>query len=181
MVKRLAIVLITVVAAWAPADIAVTVSTSQAALVVQDTRFNPAVQLASDLTAGFGTIIQIGESARAGIGAGIGLGAVRQSEVNGGVVYRGMATRHLSLESWFSLASGMGVRLAGKAVLASYELTTLLFFYPEISLAPQFTLPIGPRSAVTWSLPISYQFRQDLQFALSAGVLASWHLEFNAP
>lgn len=183
VVKRFAILVVFVALVFprASADIAVTVGSRQAALVVQDTRFEPAVQLLTET--GIGTQIHRAFESGAAIAfdGGIAIGRISPSAPFGGYFYRGLSLRGAALSGEFVAAGGAGVRVSTRAVWGSYELTTLLFFYPEIELAPTFRMRLGDRLRVDWALPVFYQFRQDLAYAFGLGLSGRLSLEFQTP
>lgn len=181
------VVLVAVTVLCLPADIAVTVGNRQAALVIQDTRFDPAVQLMSELTLGVGL-----RSGRAPAGTaypgpaaflagGVAVGLVSQSRALSGYVYRGLATRSIWLSGAWASRSGVGIELTARAVLASYQLTSLLSFYPEVEIAPTFATARGERYAIEWSAPIFTQFRRDLTYAIGFGISGRLALEISSP
>lgn len=175
-----------------PADVAVTIGTRQAALVVEDTRFNPAVQLLSELEFSVGVALPLGEPPSGlveppfprhvlGAEVGVALGAVKQSATIGNTNYRGLTMRSMIASGGWRSPSGAGVEVGGRAVFATYDLTNALFFFPEAYLAPLVRVPLSRASAVEWSIPLSWQFRVDLAIAFSVGVQARLALEFGAP
>lgn len=183
--KRCAILVVfaAVATTWLPADLAVTVGSRHAALVVQDTRFDPAVQLVSDVALGLGAQWELrgGRAGTFGTGLGVRVSRVSRSTAFGGYYYRGLAVRSLALSGAWTSPSGAGVRIAGSASFASYALTTLLFFYPEVEVAPTLRTRLTERARVEWALPVFYQFRQDLAYAVGVGLRATVALEFSSP
>lgn len=175
-----------------PADLAVTVGSRHAALVVQDTRFDPAVQLVSDVAIGLAWDWWL--PSRPGVFTvepSLGVGRIGRSRTLDGYFYRGVAVRSLGLElqlaGWPGVGRGsraanvVGARLTGRAVLASYELTSLLFFYPELELALTLRTRLGERVRIDWAMPLFYQFRRDLAYAFGAGFSTTIALEFSSP
>ena len=172
-----------IAAAGLPADLAVTVGSRHAALVVQDTRFDPAVQLASEVGAGVGGQWKLRGGRAGAIAAGLGLAvaSVGPSTAFAGYFYRGLAVRSLTVTGAWTSPSGVGVRVGAAASFASYALTTLLFFYPEVEIAPTLRMRLAKRIRVDWALPVFYQFRQDLAYAVGIGLRATVALEFSSP
>ena len=192
--KRCAILFVfaAVVTTWLPADLAVTVGSRHAALVVQDTRFDPAVQLVSDVALGVAWEWRFPR--RPGVFTAqptVGIGRIGRSTAFSGYYYRAVALRSLGLDLHLvgsptvgrgsPRANVVGARLGGHAVLASYEMTSLLFFYPELELAITMRSRLSDRVRVDWALPVFYQFRQDLAYAVGVGLRATVALEFSSP
>jgi hypothetical protein len=163
-----------------PADGAVIAGSRQAALIVQHTPFAPAVQLLSELNLGAGFVWAIDPGARLRVDAGLAIGTIGRSALLSGYRYRGLTTRSLWLSAGWAPAGRIGVTVTGRAVLSSYELTSLLFFYPELEVSPELTTYIGPRTRIDWALPVFYQFRHDLELAVGVGLRGSLGLEFRS-
>ncbi|MFW6293889.1 MAG: hypothetical protein ACOC7V_16435 [Spirochaetota bacterium] len=163
------------------ADIAFVAASHHAALVAKDTRFEPGLQLLSEVRTGIGTSRDLKGSLRLQIDGGLALGAVGPSLPADGVVYRGLLTRGVWLSGGIVSSSGLGWSLGGRVTLASYEWTTLISLHTELELAAVLALPITDRLAVHWSLPLFYQFRRDLQHAFGIALRAGIRLEIRAP
>ncbi len=168
-------------AADLPADVSVTIATRQAALLVQDTPFAPALQLLNELQLGIGLRPGVGPIAGIRAGAGVGVGYVGASRMLGGYRYRGLVTRNLWISGGWSFASGLRLTGTGRAALASYELTSLVFSYAEIELAAGLTTIIGRAARIEWSIPFFYQFRHDVDYAAGVGLRGAFALEFSSP
>lgn len=181
--KRIAILVVFVAGAvlHLPADIAVAVGSREAALVVQDTRFQPGVQLLTELSVGVIHAWRLAEVHVVSVGGGATIGAVGSSAVRTGYLYRGLATRALWLAAGWTARDGLGLSLTGRAALGSYQMTTLLFFYPEVELAPTFRMRLGDVVRIDWAMPVFYQFRRDLAYAVGIGISARLGLEISPP
>ncbi len=164
-----------------PADISLTVGSRQAALIVQHTHFDPAVQLLSELELGAGGVWSLDPGARLRLGAGVSIGMIQRSALLAGYRYRGVTTRSAWVSAGWTSRANVGFTVAGRAVAASYELTTLLFFYPEIEAGPELTIFLGPHVRIDWALPFFYQFRNDLDLAAGVALRGSLGLEFRSP
>jgi hypothetical protein len=184
-VKRIAIlsVFLAVAALQASADVGIVVGSRQAALVVQDTRFDPAVQLVTETRAGAGASWMLG-GGTAGlltVQGALGVGVVSQSRVFDSYVYRGLALRTLSTAVEWIAPRGFSIGLEGRATLASYRSTSLLFFYPDVALMSGYAVRLGSRTRIVWSVPVTYSFREDLAYAVSAGLDARLVVDFRTP
>ncbi len=170
-----------VMVAELPADLSVTVATRQAALMVQDTQFAAAVQLLNELQLGFG--IRTGSHPVAGLrtAAGVGVGHLGASRMQAGYRYRGLVTRSLWIAGGWAFENGLGFMAQGRANLAAYELTSVIFSYAEVELGPSLTSPIGRHARLEWSVPFVYQFRRDVDLAMGVGVRGAFVLEFSPP
>ena len=171
------LVFVAVAAYRVPADLAITAASRQSALIVKDTQFDRSVQLQTDLDLGVRAIRAVNADTEVSLEAGAGLGAVGPSAIASGYRYRGLATRGVYVSAGWIPQEGIGGFLAVRAVLASYTSTSLLFFYPEVEFSPALSTPIGQRVRLDWTLPISYQFRTDLQYAFSFGLRTTFRLE----
>ncbi len=172
-----------IAAAGLPADLAVTVGSRHAALVVQDTRFDRAVQLVSEARAGVGGQWKLrgGRAGAIAADAGLAVASVGRSAAFAGCFYRSLVVRSLTVTGAWTSPSGVGVRVGAAASFASYSSTTLLFFYPEVEIAPTLRLRLTERIRVDWALPLFSQFRQDLAYAVGVGLRATVGLEFSSP
>lgn len=170
-----------VMVAELPADFSVTVATRQAALMVQDTHFAPAVQLLNELQVGLGFRAGVHPVAGFRADAGVGVGHVGASRMQRGYRYRGLVTRSLWIASGWVFENGFGFMAQGRANLAAYELTSVIFSYVEVELAPRLTLSVGRHAKLEWSVPFVYQFRHDVDFAMGVGVRGALVLEFSPP
>lgn len=113
--------------------------------------------------------------------AGISVGRVGRSTALGGYYYRGLALRSLGLGAAWVAGGGPGLRAGARAVFASYELTTLLFFYPEVAFGPTLRTRLSERVRIDWAMPVFYQFRHDLAYAVGVGLQGTLSLEFSPP
>ena len=162
------------------ADIAVTVGSRQAGLVVKDTRFDPGLQLASELRLGVGGSLDLTDAWEIQLDGGASVGTVRASANRAGVVYRGLTTRSLWLTGALlgQASRGLAVTLLGG--LASYELSSLIAVHGEVQVAPLLTTTIAGGLSIRWSIPLSYQFRDDLQYSFGLGLRADLRVEISA-
>ena len=165
----------------AAADVSVTIASRHAVVVVQDTRFDAGVQLGTEIAVGIEAHRPLGDRARGGVGTAIALGTTLQSAGLGGYVYRGLATRSASIYGWVTLPGGTGAIGGVNLALGSYDLTTLLFFFPEVSVGPMFTTRLSETLSVYWAVPVTYQFRADLAYALSIGIYGRLSVDFRSP
>lgn len=114
-------------------------------------------------------------------GSSLDLYDIAPSDVTGGFDYRGFIggdislglEAHMPLASWKGfgqLGAGAGLGVAG--VVACYQYTTLYFFYPELTakIFLDFTPASLPFLDIRLSLPISAQFRADMDYSVSSGV-----------
>jgi hypothetical protein len=140
---------------------------------------------------GFGPKLQFGGGGSVQLGipifdwldleVNLGILGLAPSDASGGFTYRGLCGGNLgvSAEAFASIGSweGFGRLRAGgglgaAAVVARYEYTTLHFFYPEIRAEgfveynPAFLSSLGLRL----SLPVSVQFRRDVDYAVTLGI-----------
>lgn len=150
-------------------------------LFAQDTRFDLGVQLGSEIGLGIERRWSFANEVDAGFGGGAAVGMVLQSSGLNGVVYRGIATRSIWLQGWATGSAGIGGSLGVTLNLASYELTSLLFFFPEVIVGPTFATRITDRASIMWAIPLSYQFRSDLDVAFSAGLTGRLAVDFRSP
>ena len=140
---------------------------------------------------GFGPKLQFGGGvsfdARIPFAGGIGMGASLEvarlwpSDAKGGFLYRGYGGSSLgisilaqgtlvSVERIGSLVAGGAVGAA--ACFASYEYTTLYYFYPEVRVEGflDFIPAPLPFLALSVSIPLRVQFRRDLAWSVSTGM-----------
>lgn len=150
------------------------------ALLVQDTRFDPRLQLQSSVRFGGGTRFRNGLR----IAAGFGLTRTLPSSAVVGYVYPGWIGREAWLmigyadDGWVADSFGprnaaperdmaFGVELDLAGVLAGYDATYLLSFFPTIGLTPIIVIALGPRTTAACGLAVEWQIRRDLALANS--------------
>ena len=116
-----------------------------------------------------------------GIAGTFGLFETVPSDTTGGFVYRGYGSGALgiSLEAGGQIADWptVGRLAAGGGIGASadwgaYQYTTLYFFYPETFVEGflDFSFAGLPSLRLRFSLPVSVQFRRDLDYSFSAAL-----------
>ncbi len=133
-----------------------------AALLAQDTRFEPRLQLHSSLSGGLGT--QLGRLFS--VATGLAVEYALASSAAGGYVYPAWTGRTLWLRADLLPGVGMmGARLKVSGVLASYESTFLIFFFPSVSMGPVFRLPLSASAWISADAHVRYQIREDLSIA----------------
>ncbi len=115
------------------------------------------------------------------VGTGVRLYETLPSDTTGGFVYRGYGTGGLSafLEAGGPIAVWAravrleaGGQVGASANWAAYQYTNLFFFYPEVMVGGFFGLRFArlPFLQVRLSVPVSVQFRRDLDYSFSAAV-----------
>ncbi len=164
-----------------PADVSVIVGTRHAALMVQHTQFAAAVQPLSELQLGIGTRTASHPVAGFRAEAGIGVGHIGASRLHRGYRYRGLVTRSLWIASGWAFENGLGLMATGRASLAAYEMTSLLFSFVEVELGPCITSRLGRHAKLEWSVPFFYQSRHDVRRAMGIGLRGAIALEFTPP
>ncbi len=131
-----------------------------AALLAQDTRFDPRLQLQSSLQFGVGVHFVSGFEFAGGIGV---VRAIPTSPAVG-YSYAGWTGR----TTWSRIGyvrpgrSPLGVQFSAYGVLAGYDATYLLSFFPILELAPTLQIPLTRGAVVSVELPIGWEIRRDL-------------------
>ena len=148
--------------------------------MVKDTRFEPGLQLASELRLGLGGSVDLAGTGEIQIDGGASIGTVGASGSPAGVVYRGLATRALWMAGALVGGTGRGLAVTVVGSLASYELSTLVAVHGEVEIAALWTTEIARRLSIRWSVPVSYQFRDDLQYGVGLGLRADLRVEISA-
>ena len=131
-----------------------------AALLAQDTRFDPRLQLQSAVRLG------IGVHSPSGIELAGGIGVTRASPTSPaiGYSYPGWTGR----TAWARVGyirpgrSPIGILLTAYGVLAGYDATYLLSFFPTLELAPMVHVQLAGRAVASIGLPIGWEIRRDL-------------------
>jgi len=131
-----------------------------AALLAQDTRFDPRLQLQSALRLG------IGIHSPSGIEFAGGIGVTRASPTSPAIGYRypGWTGR----TAWARVGyirpgrSPIGIMLTAYGVLAGYDATYLLSFFPTLELSPAVHFQLAGKTVASIGLPIGWEIRRDL-------------------
>jgi hypothetical protein len=165
--KRLFMVIaVLLTAAALPAQVGAVLGGGQAIVVVEDRPFAPAVQLLSEIDAGLIVVFNNWD-----LSIGLGIAYLAPSALTGsGITYRGVVTRTLWVRSRIELDRRFSAAFAARASLATYELTPLLFFYPEARVGLDLTPAAHTGSPVHFQLWTGYQFRQDLSVSFALGI-----------
>ncbi len=146
--------------ATASAELMIIAGSDNAALLVQDTRFDPRLQLQSSLQLGVG-MHSIGGFEFAG---GVGVSRATPTSPAIGYSYAGWTGRTVWTRIGYfrSDRSPMGVRLTVHGVLAGYDATYLLSFFPILEFTPTIRFPLTGSAVGTVGLPIAWEIRRDL-------------------
>ncbi len=144
----------------ASAELMIIAGSDNAALLAQDTRFDPRLQLQSSLQFG------VGVHSASGIefAGGIGVARATPTSLAVGDSYAGWTGR----TAWTRIGyvrpdrSPMGVQLTAYGVLAGYDATYLLSFFPVLEFAPTLQVPLTGGAAVSIGLPFGWEIRRDL-------------------
>jgi hypothetical protein len=148
----------------ASAELLLVAGSDHAALLAQDTRFDARLQLQSALQFGAGARWENGVE----LAAGIGVTHARPTSVAPGYGYAGWTGRAVWARIGFvgrgRLPQGFlrGVRFTAYGVLAGYDATYLLTFFPVVEIAPTVLIPLVGNIAASIELPLGWQLRRDL-------------------
>lgn len=153
-----------------------TIGSRQAVLVVQDTSFDPAVQLLSQADAAIGM-----QHRGLEWGTSVSLATVKASLAIRGTIYRGFSFTQAGVYARWTAENGLGVTLRGAGAFATYSQTRRLFFYPTLTVAPHWRIPLFQDVVIMWSLPLFYQFRHDLAYSFGAGIRGQLRLHVPSP
>lgn len=141
----------------------------------KDTRYDLKLQLATVGEAGIS--LGIGPIT---VGPYLGLHYTGASSISGGYAYRGFRGWHWGgrvgirgkpLEIGRSLSLRPGLRAGGSVRYSRLQYTELIFFYPQIGVAPY--VDVGRARDTWWArflLPIDVYFRRDLDYSVSMGL-----------
>jgi hypothetical protein len=167
---RIAIVLLAIPIAASHAEpaqaglLAVT-GTSQAALLAQNTPFEPRLQLHTALRAGVGTTL--GPAFR--FAAGFGLERAVSTRLVDGYSYTGWTGRTLWMRLGYEPPDGsLGVEATAHGVLVGFDDSYLLLFFPAVDVGPYYRVALFSRTSLKITLRIGYEFRQDLVLTLGS-------------
>lgn len=135
----------------------------QAALLAQNTPFDPRLQLHSSLRAGVGLTL----GRHVAFLTGVGVERANPSSLEAGYAYPAWTGRTL----WARVelrtpASPFGGRLTLAGTLAGYDSTYLVFFFPSLEAGPVLMVPLKDGLRITVELRLGYQIRQDLAIAV---------------
>jgi hypothetical protein len=152
----------------ASAELLIVAGSDQAALVAQDTRFDARLQLQSSLIVGAGARWQNGVELVGGVSVTHGV----PTSVALGYSYAGWTGRtvwaRIGLAGQGRLPEGFlrGIRFTAFGVLAGYDSTYLLSFFPVLEISPTLSLPLTRNLAASIELPLGWQIRRDLSVQL---------------
>ncbi|MCK4514026.1 MAG: hypothetical protein KAU31_02150 [Spirochaetaceae bacterium] len=144
----------------ASAELMIIAGSDNVALLAQDTRFDPRLQLQSSLQFGVGAHSVSGFE----LAGGIGIARAIPTSPAVGYSYAGWTGR----TAWTRIGyvrpdrSPMGVQLTAYGVLAGYDATYLLSFFPILEFAPTLQVPLTGGAVVSIGLPIGWEIRHDL-------------------
>jgi hypothetical protein len=171
--KRLLMILVVLVpVASLPAQVGMELAARQGIVVVQDRPFEPAVQLLSEIDAGIVVRLQ---SLELTTGAGVAYQPASPLSASG-IQYRGLVLRTAWLGGSYGFGGAVSVGAQLRATLATYELTSLLFFYPEARVAVELSAQQMTGAPIVFDLWTGYQFRRDLTLSFTAGIGARFRL-----
>lgn len=144
----------------ASAELMIIAGSDHVALLAQDTRFDPRLQLQSSLQFGVGVHSVSGFE----FAGGVGLTRATPTSAVIGYTYAGWTGR----TAWTRIGyvcpdrSPMGVQLTAYGVLAGYDATYLLSFFPILEFAPTVQVPLTRGAVASIGLPFGWEIRRDL-------------------
>ena len=144
----------------ASAELMIIAGSNNAALLAQDTPFNPRLQLQSSVQFGIGAHSASGVE----FAGGIGLKHATPTSAAVGYTYPGWTGR----TAWTRIGyvrpdrSPLGVQFTVFGVLAGYDATYLLSFFPIVEVAPTVQIPLIGSAVASIGLPIGWEIRRDL-------------------
>ena len=149
-------------AAITPRGLMIVAGTGHSALLAQDTRFEPRLQLQSTVRAG--VAIPVGRETL--VAAGFAFEHANASSAEGGIIYSAWTGRSL----WTRLEyvpqdTPAALRFSLSGTLMSYDSSFLLSFFPALRLGPLLRLPLSRHAAAVFWTHLEYQRRQDLVVA----------------
>ena len=159
------------------AEVSAELHASTAALLVEDSPFQPAVQLLT----GLDTVVRVAFGRHlhdalhpVALFAGLGVGSLLPSRPDSaGVVYRGLTIRSVMVGVERPIRHWLSAEIAIRAAVASYRFTSVLIGFPELSVGPTFVVAAGPATRIRWHAYVSRQFRSDVGYAYATGIRAA--------
>ena len=144
----------------ASAELMIIAGSNNAVLLAQDTPFDPRLQLQSSLQFGIGARSASGVE----LAGGVGLTHATPTSAAVGYAYPGWTGR----TAWTRIGyvrperSPVGVQFTVSGVLAGYDATYLLSFFPILELTPTVQVPLIGNAVASIGLPIGWEIRRDL-------------------
>jgi len=138
-------------------DIFFAAATDTYVLVAQDTRFDPRLQLDQSLRLGIGIAGRLFSLA-----GGFGVERAEATGASVGYSYPGWSARSIWLATGLTSASGVGIEVGARGLLAGFDSTFLVVFFPVVVVSPTIRLPLGGSTDLNLGIPLGWQMRSDL-------------------
>ena len=135
-----------------------------AALLAQDTRFDPRLHLRSAVRLGIGAGFTWGGE----FATGVALVRASPTSADPGYGYAGWTGRAFWVRMGYFRPSRarFGVSLAASGVLAGFDSTYLITFFPVVEVSPALLITLPRDATATISIPIGWDLRRDLGLAV---------------